>query len=82
MNQTGVLWTCDRCGKTEFVAVEFRAVSANDIQHIELWCRPRDWVNFHDLLLCPDCEKIYTEPLEKFLDDAKQWYERIENAQG
>lgn len=77
MNQTGVLWTCDRCGKTEF-----RAVSADDIQRIGPWCYPKDWASDLGLLLCPDCEKIYTEPLEKFLNDAKQWYERIENAQG
>ena len=82
MRKTGIKYTCDRCGFEHFV--NFDEIDIDTRQYYESGreSHPRDWSYVHGCYLCPDCEKIYTELFEKFLNDVKQWYGRIGNAQG
>ena len=82
MRQTRIKYTCDRCGLECFV--DYAKIDKETRQYYDSGkeSHPRDWAYIHGCYLCPDCEKIYTKLMEQFLNDAKQWYERIGNAQG
>ena len=64
MKQTGILATCERCGKTEFFADEL-SMSSNVLYQCS------GWSGIGTKNVCPECYDEYNERRHKM--DAEYW---------
>ena len=62
MKQTGILATCERCGKTEFFADE-GAISSNTLYNSSGWSS----ISYHHV--CPECYDYYIELRDTMLEN-------------
>ena len=68
MKQTGIKYTCDRCGFECFV--DYAKIDIDTRQYYDSGkeSHPRDWSYIHGCYLCPDCGHIYRENFWKFIE--------------
>ena len=65
MRRDGVEYTCDRCGKVEFVSWHPLQLKYDDKEPKEWFSLDRD----HTRHLCPTCADKYFDILSHFLND-------------
>lgn len=69
MRQTGIKYTCDRCGLEHFVDFDKIDIDTKQYYESSRESRPRDWSYVHGCYLCPDCGHIYRENFWKFIKE-------------
>ena len=73
----GVWYTCDRCGKSTFIAeteIESTAVIYGEFEEEALYEGPKDWDYIYPdrkvmygKLLCPECGQVFDLLMENFM---------------
>lgn len=72
MRQEGLLLTCDRCGKqimlTEKIEHDTDGSFTRNITYSD---EPEDWTKHEGKDICDECEKCYSQMMERFYKDVE-----------